>query len=129
MANNENLTPIRNTEEAKEKGRKGGINSGISKRKRKATDEILTRILTNKIQEGKAKSELKKLGYEDEELTNDLLMNLAIIKQAMKGNVEAYKTIQKLVGEYDKVQETEQPKLEIKIVNNEELASVMYEEE
>lgn len=129
MANNENLTPIRSTEEAKEKGRKGGINSGISKRKRKATDEILTRILTNKIQEGKAKSELKKLGYEDEELTNDLLMNLAIIKQAMKGNVEAYKTIQKLVGEYDKVQETEQPKLEIKIVNNEELASVMYEEE
>lgn len=129
MANNENLTPIRSTEEAKEKGRKGGINSGISKRKRKATDEILTRILTNNIQEGKAKSELKKLGYEDEELTNDLLMNLAIIKQAMKGNVEAYKTIQKLVGEYDKGQGTEQPKLEIKIVNNEELASVMYEEE
>ena len=35
MANIRNLKPIRTSEEAKEKGRRGGIASGISRRKRK----------------------------------------------------------------------------------------------
>jgi len=34
MANNFNLIPVRNSEEAREKGRKGGIASGIARRRK-----------------------------------------------------------------------------------------------
>lgn len=43
MANIQNLKPLRSVSEAREKGRNGGIKSGISRRKKKALREAYTK--------------------------------------------------------------------------------------
>ena len=58
MANNEdNLRPVRSKEEASERGRKGGIASGRSRRKHKELRELLIRELTKVGANGLTKEE------------------------------------------------------------------------
>ena len=45
MANNENLKLIKTTEEAREKGRAGGIKSGEVRRKKKLLSQIYAELL------------------------------------------------------------------------------------
>lgn len=45
--NNKNLTPIRSTSEAREKGQKGGIASGKARQEKRKMRQILTELLTN----------------------------------------------------------------------------------
>lgn len=47
MANEQNLKPVQSESEAREKGRKGGIASGESRRKRKTLKEELLAILSD----------------------------------------------------------------------------------
>lgn len=48
MANNENLKLIKTTEEAREKGRAGGIKSGEVRRKKKLLAQIYAELLAEK---------------------------------------------------------------------------------
>ena len=73
MANQNNLKPIRSKEEAREKGRKGGIKSGETRRKRKSLKEELLTLL------------------ETEEYNKKI--SLAMIHEAELGNVKAFNTI------------------------------------
>lgn len=58
MANNEdNLKPVRSKDEARERGRKGGIASGRSRRKHKELRELLIRELTKVGTNGMTKEE------------------------------------------------------------------------
>ena len=58
MANNEdNLQPVRSKDEARERGRKGGIASGRSRRKHKELRELLIRELTKVGANGLTKEE------------------------------------------------------------------------
>lgn len=78
MANNENLIPI-TSEEAKRRGRNGGIKSGIAKRARKTLkEELLLLLSSGNIQEK---------------------MSLAIIQEALNGNVKAFESIRDTIGE------------------------------
>lgn len=78
MANNENLIPI-TSEEAKRRGRNGGIKSGIAKRARKTLKEELLLLLSS--------------GDTQEK------MSLAIIQEALNGNVKAFESIRDTIGE------------------------------
>jgi len=90
MANEQNLkhfTSEQNREEAVKNGRKGGIKSGESRRKRKLLKEHLELLLETKIQTS------------DGEITKSEAITLKLIEQALKGNVKAYKLIRDTLGE------------------------------
>lgn len=83
MANNENLKPIKKgeltSEEAKRRGANGGKKSGEARRARKTLKEDLLLMLST--------------GDTQEQV------NLALIKQALKGNVKAFAILRDTIGE------------------------------
>ncbi|MEG1506928.1 MAG: hypothetical protein RR478_05480 [Bacilli bacterium] len=81
--NIENLKPISTTSEARELGRMGGIASGIARRERIALKDELILLLSTK-----------------DFLTGESLqkkMSIALIDEATRGNVLAYKTIRDMI--------------------------------
>ena len=79
--NIDNLIPNseRSPEEVRENGRKGGIKSGETRRKRKTLrEELLALLETNQYQEK---------------------MSLSLIKQAIDGNTKAFEVIRDSIGE------------------------------
>ena len=89
MANEQNLKPVSSKEEARERGRKGGLASVEARRKRKTLKEELLLML------------------EDEELQQSVA--IALIKQAQNGNVKAFGMLRDTIGEapVEKVQTTQ----------------------
>ena len=79
MAGKENLRPPKSTEEARERGRKGGKRSGEVKRERKALKEELIMLLS----EGDTQQSI----------------SVALISKAMDGDVRAFETIRDTIGE------------------------------
>lgn len=75
----ENLKTIRSVEEAREKGKKGGIKSGEARRARKTLKQELLCLL----EEGNTQQKI----------------SLALLKQALKGNVKAFALIRDTIGE------------------------------
>ena len=93
MANEENLkkgaaTRFKSGEEAAANGRKGGIASGESKRKRKALRECLEELLAMEQKDKKGKT-----------ITGADAITAALFKKAMNGDISAYTTIRDTVGE------------------------------
>ncbi len=88
MANEENLVSLadRTTEEQREIARKGGIASGESRRRRKTLKEELLALLSQ--------------GDTQERVS------LALLQQALDGNIQAFNTLRDTIGEkpVDKVE-------------------------
>lgn len=79
MATIENLKPIQSEEEAREKGKKGGIASGKARAERKALKEELLLLLS----EGDTQKKI----------------SLSLIQQALDGNTKAFEVIRDTIGE------------------------------
>ena len=79
MAGKENLRPVSSTEEARERGRKGGLASGEARRKRKTLKEELLLMLS----EGETQQSV----------------TLALIEKAMSGDTKAFEVIRDTIGE------------------------------
>ena len=97
--NNKNLTPIRNTSEAREKGQKGGIASGKARQEKRKMRQILTELLTN----AEIGSE-----YSKESLA------LALIRRAGQGDVKAFELIMRFIGDMPTNDEQQRTDEEIK---------------
>lgn len=80
-----NLKSIRSVNEAREKGKKGGIKSGEARREKKKLRQLLEMAL--------------EMREENADETNAMAITVALIKQAKKGNVLAYTTIRDTIGE------------------------------
>ena len=115
MANEQNLKPIRNKKEARELGQKGGIASGIA-RKEKATMKKTLEMLLDETNKKSGKS------YKE-------LVTLGLIKGAINGKADNYKTIMEAIGELNGNEIKVTPEININVVNNEDLEKVMYEKE
>ena len=92
MAGIDNLKLIQTTEEAKEKGRRGGIASGEARRKKKTWAEQIQLLMNMPVKNTKIKEALDQLGIEDTEQNNMMAMNVAMYQQSLKGNVSASRT-------------------------------------
>ena len=79
MAGKENLRPVSSKEEARERGRKGGLASGEARRKRKTLKEELLLMLA----EGETQQSV----------------TLALIEKAMSGDTKAFEVIRDTTGE------------------------------
>ena len=85
MAGKNNLNPpIRSAEEAREKGKKGGIASGKSRRKKKTIRETLEMMLSGKMPDG---------------MTRQDAIVVALIEKALSGDVRAFEAIRDSIGE------------------------------
>lgn len=79
MAGKENLRPVSSKDEARERGRKGGLASGEARRKRKTLKEELLLMLS----EGETQQSV----------------TLALVEKAMSGDTKAFEVIRDTIGE------------------------------
>lgn len=102
--NDENLIPTtkRTKKEVREMTTKGGKRSGEVRRQRKTQREQLQLLLSLPLKNPKAKEQIKNLGIEDTEINNQMAMNVAMFNLILKGGkgaVQAYNSINDLIGE------------------------------
>lgn len=107
------LNARKTPEERIESARKAGIASGQARREKATMKKTLEMLLNEKNSKGKTYRELTTLG---------------LIKGAVDGKAENYKTIVQLLGELQE-QVNETPSLNINIVDNSNLEKALYEEE
>ena len=109
----ENLIPMneRSKDEVRDLGQKGGIRSGEVRREKATMKATLEMLLNETNKNGKTYRELATLG---------------LLKGAINGKADNYKMIMDVLGELQQEQ-VETPKLQIEIVNNEDLEKSLYE--
>ena len=95
MANSSNLIPCKSGEEARTRGRNGGIKSGTAKRARKTLKEELLLLLSS--------------GNTQEKIS------LALIQEALNGNVKAFESIRDTIGEKPRENQDIEMKASIKV--------------
>ena len=92
---------IRTSEQAKKKGSAGGKKSGEvrrenARRKRDAREAV--RFILDLAAQGQLAENLEKLGVETEDQTNMAALQASLFTYAMRGDLNAYKTLMKMAG-------------------------------
>lgn len=110
MANEQNLRPSEyklSLEEAK----KGGIKSGIARRKKRTMREIAEMVATMELKDPKMLAALHAAGFKDP-ITNDDAAFFGLIRKAQTGDPSAMKLLAEMRGQYSTRVEVEpvQPK-------------------
>lgn len=116
MANEQNLIPFtsdQDREEAKKNGKKGGVASGLARREKATMKKVLMEML-------------EEIGDKENNLTYKQLATLGLIKGAVQGNAQNYKTILETTGEVETSSGT--PEVTIKVVDNTDFEKIMYDE-
>ena len=106
----EDLIPF-TKETAKEAGRKGGIASGKSRRRKKSMKQAMNTLLSLEVSE-KSKDKLKQLGIDEELCDNQMLMMVSAFQKAVKGDTRAMHFIASITGDYS-MNEAEKQKVKI----------------
>ena len=115
MANkNDNLIPFTSEQsrtEAVKNGKKGGIKSGIARRKKRTMREIAEMVATMELKDPKMLDALHKAGFQDP-ITNDDAAFFGLIRKAQTGDPSAMKLLAEMRGQYSTRVEVEpvQPK-------------------
>jgi hypothetical protein len=95
-----NLRPPRSSEEARERGRKGGIASGEVRRKKKQYLDIARRVMESDLPDKSRESIEKITGkLDDDEACMFAAMVAAQAKEAMKGDTSAFRALCELMSE------------------------------
>ena len=95
MANEQNLKPAnkRTKSEHREIARKGGVASGIARRKKANLKKAFETILQADVASPNVKKQLEDMGFDT---TNEMALAMVMMQKAMKGNVRAFEQISKL---------------------------------
>ncbi len=104
MAGKDNLTPFRSVEEAREAGRKGGVASGKTRRRKKAMKQAAAMLLNMDVSSSGAfgkemKKRLVALGLDEDDVTYQDALLASILLEAMKGDVRAAEFMRDTAGE------------------------------
>lgn len=120
MAKEDNLISLatRTTAEKREIGIKGGKASGEARALKKTFKMALKELLQEEVmKDGKPTGKT----YQD-------LVNIGLVKGAMKGNAINYKTILETIGELEAEKtEVSIPTIKLEVVDNSNLESVLYD--
>lgn len=101
MANEKNLRPGEYKLTLDEQ-KKGGKASGEARRRKRMIKDNIELLLSLPIKNDGLKKQLKALGIEDEEMTNQMAMTIAMWQKAIKGDVSAFNTLRDTIGEKPK---------------------------
>ena len=120
MAKEDNLIPFNKMSQSKrsEIARKGAIASNKVQKEKKTFKMALKELLEEEvIKDGKPTGKT----YQD-------LVNIGLVKGAMKGNAINYKTILETIGELESEKtEVSIPTIKLEVVDNSKLESVLYD--
>lgn len=132
MANEQNLVPIEtlSNEEAKKRGKNGGIRSGEVRREKATFKNAIKWLIESdiKITDGNIHKAFKNSGIDISKLKPTQLATLGLWYGAVQGNATNYKTLMEANNEIDTVA-GETPSVTVNIVDNSDLEKVMYDEE
>ncbi len=98
MANEQNLRPP-TTEEARERGKKGGKASAKKRQQNKTFKEIINKFLDEQVTNEDLKEQMVKFGFADNEISNKCCAVFALWKEAIKGNTKAFELMRDTIGE------------------------------
>lgn len=98
MANEQNLRPP-TTEEARERGRKGGKASAKKRQQNKTFKEIINKFLDGQVSDERLKQQMIEFGFADKEVSNKSCAVFALWKEAIKGNTKAFELMRDTIGE------------------------------
>ena len=101
MPNEKNLIPMdqRSQSEARDLGQKGGIASGISRRRKRSLKEAADLYLSLPVSDRKMWNKISRRGVDPEDIDNQMAMIIGLTMAATAGNAKAAKVIVDLLGE------------------------------
>lgn len=102
MSNEQNLIPIRSAEEAREKGRKGGIASGAARRRKRSLKEAADLYLSLPVSDRRVWNKLARQYVDPDDIDNQMAIIVGLSKAAALGDAKAAKVLFDLLGEDDK---------------------------
>lgn len=103
----------RTKEEQREIAIKGGKASGEARRKNRNMKECLKMLLSLDVKSPKAREQLKALGIDNEEMTNEMALMVSMLNKALKGDKGCAEFIRDTSGQQivNKTEVTEIPKI------------------
>lgn len=106
----------RTVQEAREYGRKGGVNSGKTRKGKKSARECMNALLNLDIKDEKIRKSLEEFGVGTEDLQNKMLLMFQLMKNGIKtGDAGTIKSILEIAGEFSAQQEEISPTINITI--------------
>ena len=101
MPNEKNLIPMdqRSKSEARDLGQKGGIASGISRRRKRSLKEAADLYLSLPVSDRKMWNKISRRGVDPEDIDNQMAMIIGLTIAATAGDAKAAKVIVDLLGE------------------------------
>ena len=101
MPSVQNLIPFdqRTEEEAREAGRKGGIASGVSRRRKRDLRDAAELYLSLPVTDKRQLAKLSKAGVETEDADNQMAIVAGLAMKAMRGDAKAAKLLFDLLPE------------------------------
>ena len=99
MAGTENLKFIKSTEEAREKGRAGGIASGKARRRKRAMREAADLFLSLPVTDRRKLKKLKAKELDEEDIDQQMAMIAGLVEASQNGDAACANVIVKLLGE------------------------------
>lgn len=98
MDGRENLRPP-TTDEARERGRAGGIASGKSRRRKRAMKQMAREMLAASVDADNAERLAEEFGVEPDDADYQTAILAALVRRAVAGNVNAIQLIATLTGD------------------------------
>ncbi len=103
MANEQNLekglaTQFRSGEEAARNGHKGGVNSGVSRRRKRSLKEAADLFLSLPVTDTKTYSKMIRAGINAEDIDYQMAVVIGMTTKAMKGDAKAAKVLIEMLG-------------------------------
>lgn len=101
MAGKDNLRPVHTKEEARERGRNGGIKSGQSRRRKKTFAETVDRLLNEPVKDPKQLEVIQKSGLpvRTKPTYKDFFVASVIMRSIKKGSVDDLMKMMEILGE------------------------------
>ena len=105
MPNEKNLMPIqevnsnRTREQHSEDSRKGGVASGVSRRRKKSLKEAADLYLSLPVSDRKMWNKISQRGVDPDDIDNQMAMIIGLTMAATAGDAKAAKVIVDLLGE------------------------------
>lgn len=105
MANESNLKPVRSEEEARAKGRKGGVASGKARREKKTIQNILTALCDSKCSDIPQFNKIAaKLGLDGDKSVKELFTLVSTLNALKTAKMDDLGKMAELLGEQREMQ-------------------------
>ena len=114
MANEQNL--LKGDEKHKftpEESSRGAYASAKVRREKKLIKDSIEMVLGLEVKNEKMKDQLRKLGIQDEDMTNQLALVVAMVNKGLKGDTQAFNSLRDTIGQkpVERTEVTEVPKI------------------